>query len=119
MVFSEKLGYKEVNSMNSIRLASWMVIGTVISSFFLCPMNVALAQTAALSNNSAAAVKPVSINKANPEELQAVRGIGPALAERIVNYRQANGGFKSLEQLKEVKGIGDGKFEKMRDQITL
>ena len=105
--------------MNFSRLASWMVIGILISNFFLCSMDVALAQTAAHANDSAAAVKPVSINKANPEELQVVHGIGPALAERIVNYRQANGGFKSLEQLKEVKGIGDGKFEKMKDQITL
>ena len=105
--------------MNSIWLASWMVAITMVSSFFLCPVTVALAQTTPRTSNSAAAVKPVSINKANAEELEAVRGIGPAMAERIVNYRQANGGFKSLDQLKEVKGIGDVKFEKMKDQVTL
>ncbi len=105
--------------MNSIRLASWMVISTMVSSFFLCPMNIALAQAPAHTSGSAIAEKSVSINKANAEELQVVRGIGPALAERVVNYRQANGGFKTLDQLKEVKGIGDAKFEKMKDQITL
>jgi len=105
--------------MNRIRLSSWLVIATLMSNFFLCPLNVAWAQPQVRTHESAAAIKPISINKANAEELQAVRGIGPALAERIVNYRDANGGFKSLDQLKEVRGIGDMKFEKMKDQITL
>ena len=105
--------------MNLIRLSSWLMIATLMSNFFLCPLNVAWAQSPVRANDSAAVVKPVSINKANAEELQVVRGIGPSLAERIVNYRESNGGFKSLDQLKEVKGIGDMKFEKMKDQITL
>ena len=105
--------------MNRVQLSSWLVISTLMSNFFLCPLNVAWAQPQVHANDSAAVTKPVSINKANAEELQVVRGIGPALAERIVNYREANGGFKSLDQLKEVKGIGDMKFEKMKDQITL
>ena len=106
--------------MKLVRLSNWLVVTTMLSSFLGFPMNVALAQTQAISSNgSAVAVKPVSINKADTNELQTVRGVGPALAERIMTYRQANGGFKALEQLKEVKGIGDAKFEKLKDQITL
>ena len=109
----------EVNSMKLVRLSSWLILTTVFSSLLGSPMNIALAQSQASSSGSAAVVKPVSINKAGSEDLQTIRGIGPALAERIMNYRQANGGFKALEQLKEVKGVGDAKFEKMKDQITL
>lgn len=104
--------------MSWIRFMSWMVMAAMISNLYLYPAGVALAQVAN-ATTSAAAMKPISINKADSEELQTVRGIGPSLAERIVEYRTANGGFKSLDQLKEVKGIGDLKFEKIKDQITL
>ena len=105
--------------MSWIRLMSWMIMATMISNFYLYPAQVALAQVAHATDSTVAAMKPVSVNKADSEDLQTVRGIGPALAERIIEYRTTNGGFKSLDQLKEVKGIGDLKFEKIKDQITL
>ena len=104
--------------MSLIRFAGWVVMAFMASNFFLCPLNVRAAEPAR-ANDSAAIAKPVNVNKATLEELQMVRGIGPALAERIVSYREANGGFKSLDQLKEVRGIGDLKFEKIKNQITL
>ena len=104
--------------MKTKQMMSWLVMALMISNFFLCPANLAFAQSAGASSVSAN-VKPVSINKADAEELQAVKGIGPSLAERIIEYRESNGGFKSLEQLKEVRGIGDAKFEKLKGQITL
>lgn len=61
----------------------------------------------------------VDINTATEEEFEALQGIGPVLAKRIVEYRQANGGFDRLEDLKQVAGIGDKTFEKFRSQITL
>lgn len=104
--------------MNLTRMAAWSVFFLMLSTLLFGPTSIALAQTAR-TVNSASVMKPISINKATTEELQDIRGIGPALAERIVSHREANGGFKSLEDLKEVRGIGDAKFDKLKGQITL
>lgn len=61
----------------------------------------------------------VSINKADVDTLANLTGVGPAKAEAIVAYRKANGGFKSIEQLKEVKGIGEATIKKNRDRLVL
>jgi len=44
--------------------------------------------------------------------------VGPALAERIIEYRQTNGSFTSIDELKNVPGIGSSKFDKMKEKIT-
>ena len=56
----------------------------------------------------------VNINTASPSELEALPGIGPAKAKAIVDYRQQHGAFKSVEELKNVKGIGEGIFSKLK-----
>ena len=61
----------------------------------------------------------ININTADEKELQNIRGIGPVIAGRIVEYRQQNGGFKSIDEIKKVRGIGSKTFEKMRDAITV
>lgn len=66
-----------------------------------------------------AKTQQVSINKATPQELEALQGVGPAIAERIVKYRQEHGAFQTVEDLSKVPGIGDGKLQKMKNQITL
>ena len=104
--------------MNQVRLTGWILMAFMLSNLLNLPVDLALAAPAQKVEKSASE-KPVSINKADSEELQTVRGIGPAMAERIISYRQANGGFKTLEDLKEVRGIGDAKFEKLKNQITL
>ena len=58
------------------------------------------------------------LNKADKIELDALPGIGPSLAQRIIEYREEHGAFTDIEQLKEVKGIGDALFEKLQDKIT-
>lgn len=61
----------------------------------------------------------VNINTADKNELDSLPGVGPALAERILEYRQTNGTFNDLEELKKVPGIGLSKFEKLKEKITL
>ena len=61
----------------------------------------------------------ININTADEKELQKIKGIGSALAGRIIDYRQSNGAFKSIDEIKKVRGIGDKTFEKMKNQITV
>lgn len=61
----------------------------------------------------------VNVNTANAEELETLTGIGPALAQAIVDYRAGHGAFRSAEDLLLVKGIGEAKLEGFRAEITL
>ena len=61
----------------------------------------------------------VNLNKATSEELQTVRGIGPALAERIMKYREEHGRFEKADDLVNVRGIGEAKFQKIKNQISI
>lgn len=61
----------------------------------------------------------ISINKASKEELMTLSGIGESKANSIISYRNEHGGFKSLEEIKNIKGIGNNIFDKIKDNITL
>lgn len=61
----------------------------------------------------------ININQADSTTLQEIPGIGPATADKIIQYREANGRFQSIEDLKNVSGIGDKTFEKMKDNICV
>lgn len=59
----------------------------------------------------------ININKATISQLQNLPGVGPSLAEKIFNYRKENGEFKNIEDLKKVNGIGEKKFESLKEFI--
>lgn len=61
----------------------------------------------------------VNINTADAGELEKLPGIGPTLAERIVSYREKNGSFKSIDELKKVSGIGEKKFSEIKDLVEI
>ena len=61
----------------------------------------------------------VNINTATQNELDGLPGIGPALAQRIIDFREENGNFKSIEDIQNVKGIGDSKFDEIKDKIVV
>ncbi len=68
------------------------------------------------SNNSSLIV---NINTANETELEQLPGIGPSISSKIVDYRNQNGKFKNIEDIKNVTGIGDSKYEKIKDFIKV
>jgi competence protein ComEA len=61
----------------------------------------------------------VNLNTATVAELDTLPGVGPVLAQRIVDHRTRNGGFKSVEELRNVDGVGDARFEQLKDLVTV
>ena len=66
-----------------------------------------------------AAAAPVNLNTATMAQLETLPGIGPATSQRIVDYRQQNSGFKKIEELMNVRGIGEVSFLKLKSLVTL
>ena len=73
------------------------------------------------SNNNVSITKnnKININTANVSELKQITGIGESTANKIIDYRENVGKFKKIEDIKEVKGIGDSKFESLKNKITI
>jgi len=68
---------------------------------------------------SGLALASINLNTATKEELVALPGIGPAKAQAILDYRATHGAFKSVEELKDVKGIGAKRFEKIKGELVV
>jgi len=71
------------------------------------------------NNNDTAEDKVININKASIDELTTLSGIGESKAKLIIEYREQNGKFKTIEELYNVKGIGESLIEKIKDSITV
>ncbi len=104
------------------------MMGILSSTLALICMTtlVAAAQSAAPSQSKtparaprAASTQVVNINTASASEFEALPGIGPKMAARIVEYRQKNGPFKKVEELMNVRGLGEKNFLKLKAQLTV
>ena len=87
----------------------------------LCAVSTdASAQSKASSGKAAAApVSVVNLNTATASQIATLPGIGETAAQRIIEYREKNGGFKKVEELMNVKGIGEKSFLKLKPLVTL
>lgn len=84
-----------------------------------CNCDVCINNNVTSHNDESSTISKISINKATKEELMNLTGIGESKAIDIINYRNENGLFKSIEDLKQISGIGDKLFDKIKDQITI
>jgi competence protein ComEA len=62
---------------------------------------------------------PLNINSATAAELESLPGVGPVLAQRIVDYRDEHGGFRTVDELRDVPGIGDTTFRELESRVTV
>ena len=81
--------------------------------------NMSLAPLIAAPSVAQADDNKVDINSADINELMGLPGIGETLAQRIIDYRQTNGDFQSIEEIMAVSGIGEGKFDSIRKYIKI
>lgn len=89
-----------------------------VQQYCVQPDNNALKNDACITESTNTSSK-VSINNATLEQLQTLPGIGTSKAQDIINYRTEHGQFQSIEDLKNISGIGDSIFAKIKDYITL
>ena len=81
--------------------------------------NTTVSTTASESDEPPQTIKKINLNTATEDELMTIRGIGETYAKRIVEFRESIGGFTYMEQLKEIEGIGDGRYNAWTPYLTL
>ena len=100
------------------RILMVAIFGIAVSAAAASAQNKATTPKAA-ATAAATATAPVNLNTATVDQLATIPGVGPKMAERIIDYRQKNGGFKKVEDLMNVIGIGEKNFLKMRPLVTV
>jgi competence protein ComEA len=95
------------------------VLGILLLTAFTLSILSASADAAEKAKKEAKLEGVVNINTATAEQLQLLPGIGEKKAEEIIKYRKEKGEFKAIEDIKNVKGIGDKVFEKIKDNIVV
>jgi len=97
------------------------LIWSVMVALALCagPVWMEAAQNASASAGQPAPSELIDLNQASAVQLESLPGVGEVTAARIIEYRQENGGFKKIEELMNVRGIGERSFLRLRPLVTV
>lgn len=109
---TDKADISNINRAEKLRNHQSIIIPSIDDT-----KNIANSSTTTASSNNANGL--ININTATESELDSLPGIGPAKAKQIIKYREENGGFNSIEDLKNIKGIGEKAFQDLQDKITV
>ncbi|HEY7173358.1 MAG TPA: helix-hairpin-helix domain-containing protein [Micromonosporaceae bacterium] len=107
--------------LSFVNLAQKVTDGQLILIGVAPPAGVATGTSGSAGSSGGAAQPgaPINLNVATEADLETLPGIGPALAQRILDYRTEHGGFRSVDELRNVSGIGDAKFAEIKDLVTV
>jgi competence protein ComEA len=109
-------GPAQTADLESVNLAARVTDGQQV----VVPARAAGGAAAASAGGAAGpAAGPIGLNSATADQLDELEGIGPATAEKILEWRKAHGGFSSVDDLKQVSGIGPKRFEALKDKVRL
>lgn len=109
-------GFLKDADVNRVNLAAKVTDGTVI---YVPKIGEKIEGVSTIVSETTRDTKKVNINTATAEQLETLDGIGPSKASAIVAYREENGPFSSIEELKNVSGIGEKSFEKIKNDISV
>lgn len=120
-------GLRDEADMTSINRAEFLVDGQkIFIPSYALDEDGNIIESAGVSDNAAGAAAQtgaqegkVNINTADSDQLQTLNGVGPATAQKIIDYRDSSGRFTTIEDLKNVSGIGDKTFEKIKDHVCV
>ena len=120
-------GLRDEADMTSVNRAEFLVDGQkIFIPSYALDEDGNIIESAGVSDNAAGAAAQtgaqegkVNINTADSDQLQTLNGVGPATAQKIIDYRDSSGRFTTIEDLKNVSGIGDKTFEKLKDHVCV
>lgn len=104
--------------LSLINLAAKLVDGQQVAVREKGAGNIAFAD-GAVDSAPGGLAQPLNLNTASAAELETLDGVGPKTAQKIIDFREAQGGFKSVDELLDVPGIGPAKFEQIRDKVIV
>lgn len=106
-------------ALETLNLAAPLSDGIQVLVLKAAPADGGVPGTTAAGSGSTSSGASVNVNTASATELETLPGVGEVIAQRIVDYRTANGPFTSVDQLLEVSGIGESTLESMRESVTV